>query len=444
MAFSGGVDSSVLLAALAALHTRVRAIHVNHGIHPNAGKWASHCRAFARSLGVPIKVLTTKVVRTKGVSLEAAARDARYGLLEKHLEPGEILLTGHHEDDQLETVLLQLFRGSGLAGLAAMRELAPLAGSQDLRASSCTESHRDLHQSRTPHGPLLARPLLPWSREQLVAWAQTKELTWIEDDTNEDQSLDRNYLRRTVLPLIRGRWPGVGSSVARSARHAAEGQKLLDEIARKDVARAADGASLNVGALRALPPARRRNALRFWIARSGHKLPDTRRLEEISGALLDARPDAKPQVSWGEVSAHREGGLLTLLPRPAPARGDVGVAQAEALWDWRAQRRWSLTSSPGALELRAEAKGPIDLDALPSPLTVRARRGGERLRLQRGGPSRTLKNLLQEAHVPVTERAMLPLLFAGEQLLVAGDLWINAAVQAGPGTKRRGRVRWVK
>ena len=412
---------------------RVRAIHVNHGIHPNAGKWASHCRAFARGLGVPIRVLTTKVVRAKGVSLEAAARDARYGLLERHLEPGEILLTGHHEDDQLETVLLQLFRGSGLSGLAAMPELTRFAGSQDSPAPS-----------RTPHRSLLVRPLLPWSREQLVAWAQTKELTWIEDDTNEDQSLDRNYLRRTVLPLIRSRWPGVGSSVARSARHAAEGQKLLDEIARKDVARAADGASLNVGVLRALLPDRRRNALRFWIARSGYKLPDTRRLEEISGALLDARPDAKPQVSWGEVSAHREGGLLALRPRPVPPRGDVSVAPAEALWDWRAQRRWSLTSSYGALELRADANGPIDLDALPSPLTVRTRRGGERLRLQRGGQSRTLKNLLQEAHVPGTERAVLPLLFAGEQLLVAGDLWINVAVQAGPGTKRRGRVRWVR
>ncbi len=429
VALSGGVDSSVLLAALADLRgagrgarrgLRVRAIHVNHGIHPNAGQWAAHCRAFARRLGVPLTVLTTKVVRTKGVSLEAAARDARYGLLEQHLEPGEILLTGHHEDDQLETVLLQLFRGSGLAGLAAMPELTHFARGR------------------------LARPLLSWSREQLVAWAQTKELTWIEDDSNEDQSLDRNYLRRTVLRLIRSRWPGVGSSVARSARHAAEGQKLLDEIARKDVARAADGASLNVGALRALPPDRRRNALRFWIARSGHKLPDTRRLEQISGALLDARPDAKPQVSWGEVSAHREGGLLTLRPRPAPAGGGVGVARGEALWDWRAQRRWSLTASQGALELHADAKGPIDLDALPSPLTVRTRRGGERLRLQSGGPSRTLKNLLQEAHVPVTERAVLPLLFASEQLLVAGDLWISAAVQVGPGTKRRGRVRWLR
>ena len=421
MAFSGGVDSSVLLAALAGLRgsglgakrgLRVRAIHVNHGIHPNAGKWASHCRAFARRLGVPIKVLTTKVVRSKGISLEAAAREARYGLLVKHLESEEILVTGHHEDDQLETVLLQLFRGSGLAGLAAMPDLAQFARGQ------------------------LARPLLPWSREQLVAWARAKDLTWIEDDTNEDQSLDRNYLRRTVLPLIRNRWSGVASSVARSARHAAEGQKLLDEIARKDVARAADGASLNVGALRALAPDRRRNALRFWIARAGHKLPDTRRLEEISGALLDARPDSKPQVSWGQVSAQRDGALLMLRPRAA------GSGASEVLWDWRNAPESTLHWGEGTLELRPDSNGPLDFELLPSPLTVRRRRGGERLRLRRGGPSRTLKNLLQEAHVPVTERAVLPLLFAGEQLLIAADLWISAAMQAAPGTTGRGRLVW--
>ncbi|HEY4215420.1 MAG TPA: tRNA lysidine(34) synthetase TilS [Steroidobacteraceae bacterium] len=432
VAFSGGVDSSVLLAALAGLRAvgpggprgtarpsgdvrpRLRAVHVNHGIHPNAGKWVSHCRGFARRLGVTITVLTTKVVRSKGVSLEAAAREARYSLLAEHLERDEVLLTGHHEDDQLETVLLQLFRGSGLAGLAAMPELTRFATGQ------------------------LARPLLPWSREQLAAWAQSKDLSWIEDDTNEDQSLDRNYLRGTVLPLVRNRWSGVGSAVARSARHAADGQKLLDEIARRDVARAADGASLNVGALRSLTSDRRRNALRFWIARSGHKLPDTRRLEEISGALLDARPDAKPHASWGEVSAHRDGGLLTLRPRARRATPALG----ETVWDWREAPRCILPSGQGTLEVIPDSSGPVDLALLPSPLTVRSRRGGERLRLHRGGPSRTLKNLLQEAHVPVTERAALPLLFAGAQLIAAADRWIDASVQVTPGPRRRGRILW--
>lgn len=425
VALSGGVDSTALLALLARMPARqrkslrLRAVHVNHGLHPNATSWSNQCVSLARGLGVPLDILTTKVERARGESLEAAARTARYALLARNLGKDEVLLTAHHQDDQLETVLLQLFRGSGLAGLAAMPERVRFAAGW------------------------LARPLLSQTRATLAEWATRQELTWAQDDTNSDERLDRNYLRNRVLPLIRERWPGVAAAAARSARHAAEGQRLLEAIGRADAERAADGAALAASSLRALPADRRRNALRFWIAASGRRVPDTRRLEQMCGALLDARADANPHVAWADGVLRREGGRLT-LSSPATA----GTGQSPAAWNWRSGP--CALPAGGALELSRDPRGPVDLQALPELLTVRYREGGERLRPRRGGPRRALKSLLQEARVPVTERARVPLVFAGEQLVAAADLWLDESIQcarggAGIGSQAavRGRLRWL-
>ena len=487
VALSGGVDSTVLLAALAAQRIeglRVRALHVNHGIHPNADAWSRHCRALARRLGVPLRVLKTQVVRSPGVSLEAAARDARYALLAAELGPGECLLTGHHEDDQLETVLLQLFRGAGLAGLAAMPQITPFAAGW------------------------LVRPLLSVTRAELQEWAREAGLSWVEDDTNADESLDRNYLRRQVLPLIRGRWKGVGFAVSRSARHAAEGQRLLDAVARTDVERAASGAELFVPALRALQLDRRRNALRFWIVKSGARVPDTSRLEEIAGPLMAARPDSNPSVAWGDVEVRRHADLLAIAtvdrrhrgnlsggsdegrhrsvesagsheargrslelagPHEAPRRSRESADLHEARrrsrepadphearrrgresarpdevrpieWSWKTVPRLELTDAAGILELKPDPHGPIDLDVIPELVTVGHRQGGERLRPRRGGPRRSLKSLLQESRLPIAQRGRLPLVFSGVTLLAVGSLWVDESIQVTPGTRRRGRL----
>jgi tRNA(Ile)-lysidine synthase len=323
VALSGGVDSTALLAALTlikgvkgvqikevmeerksqksslgkkekktskqkSLGLSVRAVHIHHGLHANAAEWSAHCRRLAKRLHVPLKVLKARVDRSPGTSLEAEARKARYAILGKELHPGEILLTAHHEDDQLETVLLQLFRGAGLAGLAAMPELAPFAQG------------------------LLARPILPLPRASLETFAHAHRLTWIEDDTNLDPRFDRNYLRQSIIPLIKARWPGAGRAAARSARHIAEAQKLLNALALTDLECASVGAALSVKVLRRLPPERRRNALRYWIARRGATLPNTRRLEELAGPVLAARPEAHPKVEWEKTSVQRRADLLYL------------------------------------------------------------------------------------------------------------------------------------
>jgi tRNA(Ile)-lysidine synthase len=416
VAFSGGLDSTALLTALAlsrrARRPPLRAVHIDHQLHPNSGRWAAHCRAVAERLRVPLTVRAVHVDRGAGTSPEAAARDARYRALEQELESSEVLLTAQHADDQLETVLLQLFRGAGVPGIAAMPLVAPFGLGR------------------------IARPLLAMERREIETWAHARRLDWVEDDTNADETFDRNYLRRRVVPLVRARWPAAGRAVARSARHAAEAQRLLDLMARLDAERAAVGAALCIRRLRPLTPERRRNALRYWIARTGVPLPDTRRLEELAGPLLDARRDARPQVFWGGTVAQRDGHLLHLAPAVAP------VALEPLPWSPRRAPELELPPGLGRLELAADRHGPIDIDALPESVTVRLRRGGERLRPRRGGPTRTLKALLQGAHVGRAERGRIPLLWAGEQLLAAGDLWVDAGIQAAAETPRRGRLLW--
>ena len=416
VAFSGGADSTALLAALAALRQprlKVRALHVDHRLQPRSRRWSAHCRRVARALGVPFSVRSARIVRGRGESLEAAARSARYGLLGAALAEGEVLLTAHHADDQLETVLLQLLRGAGVAGLAAMPAVAPLGRG------------------------LLVRPLLALRRAELHAWLAPQGLAWIEDDSNTQLHLDRNFLRARVLPVLRERWPAAASTVTRSARHAAEAQRLLDVLGETDVARAACGAMLSAKVLRRLPLERRRNALRLWIAAAGVRLPPTSRLDAIATTLLAAREDAQPLVAWEDAVVQRQADLLSLCRAAQPPD-----ALGELTWHWREASRCVLPAPYGTLALQADARGPIDLDALAPHLTLRARRGGERLRPVRGGPRRALKRLLQEAHVPLERRAHLPLIFAGERLIAAGDLWLDESVQADDTRPRRGRLVW--
>jgi len=424
VAFSGGLDSTVLLTAVAGLRreSSLRAVHIDHGLHPSSKEWAAHCRTVARRLDIPLTTIEVEVRRARGASLESAAREARYAALAAALRDGEVLLTAQHADDQLETVLLQLLRGAGLRGLAAMPAIAPFGPGR------------------------IARPLLEIERAELEAWAQERALEWVEDPTNADERLDRNYLRRRIVPLLRARWPSTGRVVSRVARHAAESQRLLDLLARADVERAAVADALAVTRLRVLPEDRRRNALRYWIVKRGHPLPDSRRLAEVAGALIAARADAHPEVCWGNTVARREGNRLTLNVKHVSVRAkrstELPTAQSLHL-EWSHQERvLELPHGLGRLELVPDLHGPIDLDAIPQALTVRLRRGGERLRLSQDGPRRLLKSLLQEAKIPREERVRIPLLWYGEQLLAAADLWVDAAIRASAGQRRRGRLIW--
>ena len=409
VALSGGVDSMALLHAACELAGRepglaVRAVHVDHGIQPASADWARQCAACCESLGVPLTVTALSVPGRKGASVEAEARSARYASLAGALAGGEYLLTAHHADDQLETMLLQLVRGAGVAGLAAMPAAAPLGSGIHLR------------------------PLLAVTRDALMAYASEQGLDWIEDPMNSEPRYDRAWLRSEVLPALRSRWPAIALTATRSAAHLAQAQELLETLADADLAPLLDKGRLEVAGLSALAPPRQANVLRRWLAVQGCGAPSTARLDSVLRDVLAAREDAAPVVSWetGEVRRYR-GRLYAMLPlasQPVGAwRG--AIAPGDTL---------ELPAGLGTLSWRSAVGEGVRADDLPASFSVRFRQGGERLRPAGRGPeAHTLRNLCQEAGIVTWMRPRLPLVYAGSELAAVGDLWINAALAAQPG-----------
>jgi tRNA(Ile)-lysidine synthase len=418
VAYSGGMDSTVLLTALAALRSRerfaLRALHVNHQLHPQAAQWARACAANARRLRVSCDVIEVRVESGRGASLEAAARKARYQALAARLGPDELLLTAHHLEDQLETVLLALLRGSGVRGLSAMSGATAWARS------------------------LLLRPLLPVGRAQLERFARRAGLTWSEDPSNADERFDRNYLRRVVLPLLRARWPAIGASVARSAAHLAEARTLLEHMARSSLARARDGSALRVSALRCLPAPQRRNALRCWIAERGLPAPDQGRLREIAGPMLAARADAQALVRWQGAQLRRHADRLFAY---SAHESHAAVAVEINQWDWRA-KPWVILGAAGSLGVVRDPHGNVQLTSLPRLLTVRYRTGGERLQHLHGRVA--LKDLLQRQALAPWQRSAVPLIVHESRIIAVADLWLDPhfGTATGAGACERGRFRW--
>ncbi|MGC7837982.1 tRNA lysidine(34) synthetase TilS [Pseudomonas wayambapalatensis] len=391
IAFSGGLDSTVLLHLLAS-HARqhdsppVRALHIHHGLQAAADAWPDHCRHVCDSLGIALDVIHVEV--SSGASLEQAARTARYDAFAEVLQPGEVLFTGQHRDDQAETLLFRLLRGAGLRGLAAMPASRPLG------------------QGR------LVRPLLDLARDQLQRYAQASGLRWIEDPSNTDTRFARNFLRADVFPLLHQRWPQASQSLARSAAHLGEALALLDELAATDIAAASPGAiapwqcldSLDLGVLAALSPARQRNALQYWLS-SRTRLPDSRHWAGWDN-LRDAAADAQPLWRLTDGELQRSHGRLWWLS------GDwLQAPQGGAPWPDPSQS----LSLPG--------NGSVQVvGAIPGPgLHVAYRQGGEVLDIP-GRGHRDLKRLLNECHVPHFIRHRLPLLWQGERLLAVANL----------------------
>jgi tRNA(Ile)-lysidine synthase len=404
VAFSGGADSTALLAALAALraraHFQLRALHVNHHLQPGAAGFARAARGCARRLGVPCQVLDAPVRVPRGESPEAAARAVRYAALGTRLHAGEWLLLAQHQDDQVETLLLQLLRGAGVAGLAAMPERA---------------------------GRVL-RPLLPVTRAQLLAYLRRRRLRWSEDPSNADERYGRNFLRLRVLPALRERWPACGTTICRSAALAAEAQQLLAARADAALLDAVDGAALRVSALRGLGAADRRNALRRWLELRGLPMPDQRRLQELAGPLLRSRHDAQPFIHWPGALVRRHGDLLHAAGAAPLAAAAAGGAPASASWPW-------------LRELLPDAHGELLRSALPVSVRVDFRGADGRVAGRPGG--RRLKRLLQQQRMPPWQRRAVPLVYAGRRLLAVGDRWQAGALRAGPGVAPAARCRLV-
>jgi tRNA(Ile)-lysidine synthase len=408
VAYSGGVDSHALLHALTALRDNLPgelgAVHVNHGLQAAAADWAAHCETVCRELAVPLVGLNVDGRPGSGDSPEAAARAARYAALDGWLPAGHGLLTAQHRDDQAETLLLQLLRGSGVKGLAAMPVVATLGAG------------------------LLLRPLLDVSRRELQAYADRQRLHWVEDPSNTDTGLDRNYLRQRIVPELRRRWPAVAQTLARSAQHCAEAARILEQVAAADVADLAGpaGDTLALGGLQALTAERRRNALRSWLQQRCGALPSTAVLSRILHDILASRPDASPCVRWSGFEVRRYRDRLYLL-RQAPVR-DPGRRLA-----WSLDGNLELPDAGGTLHARRASGHGLRVAAVSGPVAVAFRQGGERCRPAGRPHHHSLKKLLQECGVPPWERPRIPLIYVGNQLAAVAGFWVCEPFCAAPG-----------
>ena len=393
--YSGGLDSSLLLHLLAEMREsagfRLAAVHIHHGLSPHADAWALHCAETCRQLAVPLATHRVEV-RPAGEGLEAAARSARYRIYAR-LDT-DVLLLAHHQDDQAETLLLQLLRGAGLKGLAAMPEAR-----------------------RMDEKLLLLRPLLATRRSEIEACAAQRGLAWINDASNDDQSLARNALRHGVLPGLIERFPAARTTLASAARQFAEAAALLDMLADLDARAALTGGSLDVVALQTLPEVRARNLLRRFLEQSGAEIQQGQ-LHEALRQLLDARRDAQVRIVFGADSGQlvlRRYRQTALLVREASTRERVSSGSVT----WQGEASMNLGDAGVLYFQAAVGKG---LPLTPGKVSIRRRQGGERLRTGPGRPRRTLKNLLREARIPAWRRENLPLVYVGDDLVWAAGI----------------------
>ena len=422
IALSGGRDSAALLHACAAwrdagARVQLVALHIHHGLHADADVWECACRRMAQAVGVTFHARRVNVAVDAGRGVEEAAREARYAALEALCtETGaSILLTAHHQDDQAETVLLQLMRGAGLDGLAAM----PMA-----RAGAVT----------------LLRPWVDAPRSEIELYAHAHALCWVEDPSNTDARYARNALR----PLLAGmadHFPAYREALSRSAAHLADAAALIDEIAQADLSQVASANELNVAALSALSAPRQRAVLRAWLAKAGMRALSSRRLEDLHTQLVDARDDGALRIELPTGQVRRYRGIAWIDTGTNDRPGQAAVAIGAQLFEpaHPAEQRVAVDAWGGALLFAPVASDGVATQTLQAQLVLSPRRGGERIVLRPGGPSRALKQAYQEAGIPAWERERLPLLYAGEMLVFAAGLGMNqAATHSGTGW----RITW--
>ncbi len=405
LALSGGLDSVVLLHALVALRDQhpfgLRAVHVHHGLSPHADDWAGFCGRLCAAHAVELVVHRVQIARDDPAGIEAAARRARQCIF-ADLDT-DFLLTAHQQDDQAETLLLQLLRGAGPKGLAAMAEM------------------------QTPSGwrAALLRPLLNVARADLLHTAQERGLAWVDDESNRDTRYRRNALRQQVMPLLERHFPGAGGTLARAAALQADAADLLDDLARLDAREAIAADRLDCAMLARLSTPRARNLLRHFIDRHGLPMPSLRRLDEALHQLRDAQADARVRVPLGQVELWRYRGGAYLVPVPPPGAGPVR---------WRGEATIWIPSAGVSVHMAAATGQGLRQAALAAgEVTFGVRAGGERLRLHAGGPRRSLKNLLQEHAIPPWQRERLPLLWCDGRLAWAAGIGFEADLCAAPG-----------
>ncbi|MBA2655277.1 MAG: tRNA lysidine(34) synthetase TilS [Gammaproteobacteria bacterium] len=390
VAFSGGLDSSVLLDLLSQLSVietgiSIRAIHIHHGLSANADRWADLCTTYCARYHIPLVIKHINIKRDNE-SVEEQARNLRYNVFKELLSEKEVLVTGHHRNDQAETLLLQLFRGAGPKGLASM----PAA-------------------TRFGKG-LLARPLLGFDKESLKQYAEIQTLNWVEDESNRNLLFDRNYLRNSLLPLIQSRWPAVIENLSRAATHCANANHFIETQIADVFVEAFDPEQLTLSIPAVLKHALpvQNHIIRYWLQQLNLSLPSTQKLALLLKEIMNARPDAVPLLRWKNVEVRRYGDHLYAM-RPLLKHSPNLVI------DWDLQQDLPLPGDLGVIRLQEVEQLGLKLHELQE-VSIRFRQGGEKCLLKNRQNRHCLKKLFQAWRIPPWRRDRIPLLYAQNRL----------------------------
>ena len=413
IAYSGGLDSSVLLH-LASSYSRdhgleLFAFHIHHGFSKNADNWLAHCERECAALGIRLDARRIQVQAIERDGVEQAARTSRYAALGElcRLHSVSLLLTAHHQDDQAETVLLQMLRGAGLPGLSGM---APTNEAYMLLGGS---------------SPQMVRPLLELTRDELEQYVARYRIGHIEDESNDDLQFSRNALRHKVMSALDAYFPGYQRRIARVANHVQSAQRLLTELASQDLQACAEGDCIDIARLRLLSDDRQDNLLRYWFSQQRVRMPSTSWLMEMRAQLLDAREDAQVRVIHPDCEVRRHRGRAYLIPRECDASPDV----SPIVFRWQGESRILFSEFGGALHFEASEEG-VSADWLAQQtLEIRRREGGEKLKLAPGRPTRSLKHHYQALGIPVWQRRHLPVVLASGRLIFAAGIGMNSTEQ---------------
>lgn len=397
IAYSGGMDSHILLHALAEIREHIKphiiAIHINHGSNKNADLWQQHCRDICQVYDIEFKY--NNIVLSAHQGSESLAREKRYAIFSELVKKNHLLLTAHHANDQIETILFRLLRGAGAEGLS---------GIPVYRAFS--------------QGYLL-RPLLAYSRQGLHDYAIGASLNWIEDDSNQSNQHDRNFLRNKIIPELSSRWPGILKTIPRAAQHQTELKDLIAEIAESDLQSICGDnfSNIYIDKFRQLSAARRKHVLRTWIKKNQWPIPDAQLLDKIDKELIAAGIDRNPCIQWQGAEMRRYRNQLYIMPALV-AHDPVSSIR----WDLRQ----TLITASGSLTTVATEGHGINQSLIPDNIVeVKSRQGGETIRPVGQAHTRTLKKLFQQAAVPPWLRNRIPLLFYKDDIIAVADLWIN-------------------
>lgn len=402
--YSGGLDSHVLLHLCSLSRIPLRAVHIHHGLQKEADQWSQHCEQICQRLAVPFKNIHVDASAGNGESPENAARKARYNALQDELHADEVLFTAHHRDDQSETLMLQLMRGAGPAGLAAMPVL---------------RKNKDMWH---------ARPLLEFSRDDLLAYAKEENLKWIEDSSNKNTEYDRNRLRQEIIPDLKQRWPHLDVSLSQVATQQQGVLEIIEAMAAVDFAGIITQQRdvVSITALKKLSVVRQSNVLRYWIKQNAKDVLTANILQQLTESVLTASEDAEPVLSWGETEIRRYQDGLYIVEKLS--EHDESIS-----YTWTPNENLVIDSLGVEISAQETKSGGLSKEYKNKVFSVRFRQGGEKIQPTGRNHTHSIKKLMQEANIPSWQRSRIPLIYLDEQLVCVCGYWVDKTFAANDG-----------